>query len=337
MSDHQRPDPHGDHTSPHTHGGQGHSHDHGGDGPSDEGRLALVAALTGGFMLAEVAGGVISGSLALIADAGHMLMDFASLALAWFGSRLARKPADWRRTYGYDRFSVLAAFTNGIALFVIAAWIVVEAVNRLREPGEVLGGLMLAVAVAGLIVNLVAFQLLHGAEEKTLNLRAAILHVTGDLLGSVAAIVAALVIMFSGWTPIDPLLSVLVAQIILRSAWNVVAESGNILLEGSPPGFDNRQIAADLVSAVDGVADVHHVHVWSISDRRPMITLHARVGGTRAADDIAADIKRRLCDEHGVGHVTVEIEHNGCADRPGESGRRPTREQGDVAGHDLKI
>ncbi|MGE0701556.1 MAG: cation diffusion facilitator family transporter [Hyphomicrobiaceae bacterium] len=293
------------------HGHAGHDHTQG----ASEWRLGVAALLTGGFMAAEIAGGLISGSLALIADAGHMLTDFASLGLAWYGFRLARRPADWRRTYGYDRFAVLAAFTNGIALFAIAAWISYEAWLRLEQPGEVLGGIMLWVALAGLAVNVLVFRILQSGDRDNLNVRAALLHVAGDLLGSVAALAAALVILATGWTPIDPLLSVLVALIILRSAWRVVAESGHILLEGSPEGFDNRAVAADLVASVPGLADVHHVHAWSISEKRPMVTLHARLRDNGIAPEaVTGAIKRRLKDRFGVAHATVEVEHAACAD-----------------------
>lgn len=266
-------------------------------------------------MVTEVVGGYVSGSLALVADAGHMLTDFASLGLAWYGFRLARRPADWRRTYGYDRFAVLTAFANGIALFAIAAWIIVEAWHRLGERSEVLGGVMLWVALAGLAVNIAVFRMLQAGDRDNLNVRAAVLHVAGDLLGSVAALAAAIVIMATGWTPIDPLLSVVVALIILRSAWRVVAESGHILLEGAPAGIDNRTIATDLVAAVPGVVDVHHVHAWSISEKRPMVTLHARIAENDTKPEaIAAAIKRRLHERFGVTHATVEIEHDACAD-----------------------
>ena len=302
-----------DHAHDHSIHGHGHSHDHAA-GASEQ-RLGLAALLTGAFMLAEVAGGLISGSLALIADAGHMLTDFASLSLAWYGFRLARRPADWRRTYGYDRFSVLAAFTNGIALFAIAAWITFEAWQRLSQPGEVIGGIVLWVALAGLAINIVVFWVLQGGEKDNLNVRAATLHVLGDLLGSVAALAAAIVIMTTGWTPIDPLLSVLVALIILRSAWRVVAESGHILLEGAPSGVDNRAIAADLIASVPGLADVHHVHAWSISEKRPMITLHARISNDgRPPEAVTAEIKRRLKDRFNITHATIEIERDACAD-----------------------
>ena len=170
--------------------------------------MGLAAALTGVFMFAEVAGGIAAGSLALIADAGHMLTDFASLALAWFGFRLSRRPADWRRTYGFDRFQVLVAFANGLALFAIAAWIVYEAIERLMTTPQVSGGIMVVVAALGLLVNIAAFWLLQGADRDNLNIRGAAIHVLGDLLGSVAALAAGAVILLTGWTPIDPLLSI---------------------------------------------------------------------------------------------------------------------------------
>ncbi|MFV0297637.1 MAG: cation diffusion facilitator family transporter [Hyphomicrobiaceae bacterium] len=314
--------PHGPH---HAHGadqGHGHSHHHGHDAAHDhtdgvsENRLALAAVLTGLFMLAEVGGGMVSGSLALIADAGHMLTDFAGLMLAWFGFRLARRPADWKRSYGWDRFSVLAAFTNGMALFAIAAWIVVEAFHRLMAPApeQVLGGIMLWVAAAGLAVNIVVFWILSSGDRDNLNIRAAMLHVAGDLLGSVAAIVAALVILATGWTPIDPILSVLVALIILRSAWVVVAQSGHILLESVPDGIDTRALAEDLVASVPGVVDVHHVHVWSISQKRPIITLHARISEGASTEWTTAALKRRLQLRHGMDHATIQIERGTCVD-----------------------
>ena len=285
-----------------------HAHDHG-PGPGNERRLGIVALLTGGFMVAEAVGGVISGSLALIADAGHMLTDFASLTLAWAAAHIARRPADWRRTYGFDRFSVLAAFVNGLALLAVAIWITVEAVGRFLAPVEVAGTAMLVIAALGLLVNVAAFAVLHGADAHDLNIRGAALHVLGDLLGSVAAIAAALVIIATGWTPIDPLLSVLVVLLILGAAWRVVRDSGRILLEAAPAGHDTRAIAADL-ALIDGIEDVHHLHLWSISETRPMITLQARLGA--GADPAAARraIRDRLDSRHGIGHATIEIEHD---------------------------
>ena len=293
--------------SGHSHGPSLSAHDAPGTRRSKERAIAVAAALTGAFMGAEVVGGLVSGSLALLADAGHMLTDFASLVLAWLAFRLARRPSDWRRTYGFDRFSVLAAFVNGLSLFAIAIWICVEAWHRLGEGGEVLGGLMLWVAVAGLAVNLASFWVLSRVEGDNLNVRAAALHVLGDLLGSVAAIAAALVILRTGWTPIDPILSVLVALLILRSAWAVVRESGHILLEGAPAGFDARAVAADLEASVDGVARAHHLHAWSITQERPMATLEVDAAAGADPDAVRRAVKARLEEAHGVGHATVEV------------------------------
>jgi cobalt-zinc-cadmium efflux system protein len=295
--------------------GQAHSHRH----DTNERRMGIAALITGLFMGAEIVGGVISGSLALLADAGHMLTDFASLSLAWFGFRLTRRPADWMRTYGFDRFQVLIAFTNGVALFAIAAWIVYEAVERLSTPRPVEGGIMVVVALLGLLVNVAAFMLLHGADRENLNVKGAAVHVLGDLLGSVAALVAGAVILFTGWTPIDPLLSILVAAIILRSGWTVVMDSGHILLEGAPPELDTRDIGPDLAANVPGVIGVHHVHVWSITQERQMVTLHACVEDDREGDQMVKAIKQRLHARFGLDHATIEIEHGVCADATAEA------------------
>ena len=286
-----------------------HAHDHEPGHARVKGNeraVGIAAVLTGGFMLAEVAGGLLTGSLALLADAGHMLTDFAALGLSWFAFRLARRPADWSRTYGFDRFSILAAFVNGVALFVIAAWIAVEAVMRLREPVEVLAGPMLAVAVLGLVVNLASFWVLHRAGDENLNVRAATLHVLGDLLGSVAAIAASAVILWTGWLPIDPILSVLVALLILRSAWRVVRESGLVLLEAAPPGFDT-QVALAHLNAVPGVARVHHLHAWSITEERPMATLEADLSPGADPETARRALKEVLARDFGIEHATVEI------------------------------
>ena len=309
---------HHHHHGPAAHAAQGHRHAHGAGHDhshgASEARVGIAALLTALFMFAELAGGLISGSLALLADAGHMLTDCASLGLAWYGFRLARRPADWRRTYGYDRFSVLIAFANGLALFAIAGWIVMEAAHRLQGAPVVLGGIMFWVALGGLAVNIAAFWVLQGGDRNNLNVRAAALHVMGDLLGSVAAIAAAIVILVSGWTPIDPILSVLVALIILRSAWRVVSDSGHILLEGTPSGIDTREIARDLSAAFPAIEDVHHIHAWSITQERPMVTLHVRVVEACQPERIAAEVKARLMQRFGVAHATVEVEFDACAD-----------------------
>ena len=287
----------------HDHGEHGHVH-----GGGNEQAIGIAALLTGSFMLAEVAGGLISGSLALLADAGHMLTDFGSLVLAWLAFRLARRPADWKRTFGFDQFSVLAAFVNGLSLFVIAGWICFEAYERLRQPVEVLGGLMFWVAVVGLIINVASFWVLSRAEGENLNVRAATLHVAGDLFGSVAALVASLVIIFTGWTPIDPILSVLVALIILRSAWQVIRDSGHILLEGAPRGFDSRKVALAVESGVPGVIRAHHIHAWSITQERPMATLEVEINNDANSHAVKTATKSILEKEFGIEHATVEVE-----------------------------
>ncbi|MFZ4685968.1 MAG: cation diffusion facilitator family transporter [Hyphomonadaceae bacterium] len=301
------------HTPAHDHDhDHAHDHHHGGD-ENNASRIGIAALLTGGFMVVELGGGIVSGSLALLADAGHMLSDFGALALAWIGFRMARRPATLQRTFGFRRFPVLAAFVNGMALFLVAAWIVYEAIVRLNDPHPVTSGLMLWIAVGGLIVNLMSFAVLHGADRDNLNVRGALLHVAGDLLGSLAAIIAAVIIMTTGWTPADPILSVLVALIILRSAWSVTAQSAHILLEGAPAGVDLHHVIHDLSDHVEGVTDIHHAHLWSLDGRRSMMTLHARIRETASGPEVIARIKARLSEVHGIGHATVEIETGACA------------------------
>jgi cobalt-zinc-cadmium efflux system protein len=287
-----------------------HNHGH-----TNEQRMFIAALLTGGFMLAEVAGGLLSGSLALLADAGHMLTDFAALSLAWLAFRFSRWPADRTRTYGFDRLQVLVAFSSGLSLLVISGFIFYEAIRRLAEPVEVLGGMMLAVATAGLIVNLVVFAILHGADRSNLNVRAATIHVLGDLLGSVGAIAAAGIILTTGLTVADPLISMFVVALILRSAWKVIRESAHILLEGTPTGLALTEIKADLEAHVDGVEDVHHIHAWSITQERPMLTLHARLTKHADPEQAIAGIKARLKEHFRIDHTTIEIELDACADR----------------------
>jgi cobalt-zinc-cadmium efflux system protein len=279
-------------------------------------RVLLALVLTGGFMLVEVVGGLLTGSLALIADAGHMLTDTAALALAWMAFRVARRPNDGRRTYGYHRFQVLAAFVNGVTLVAVVGWILIEAVRRLFAPVEVIAGPMLAIAVLGLLVNLVALWVLKRGDPGNLNLEGAAVHVLGDLLGSAAAIAAAVVILWTGWMPIDPLLSVLVALLVLRSAWYVVRRSAHILLEGAPDWLDVEALRRDLVAAVPEVDDIHHVHAWMLTDERPLMTLHATVKPD--ADNHAAllAIQGFLEQRYGVGHATIQIEHEACTEGP---------------------
>ncbi|KPK38833.1 MAG: zinc transporter ZitB, partial [Gammaproteobacteria bacterium SG8_47] len=257
---------------------------------------------------------LLSCSLSLLADAGHMLTDTASLALAWLASRIARRPADTLRSYGYHRVQILSALLNGIGFIVVVAWIVVEAVERLLAPVAILGDVMLVVAGAGLVVNIIAFLILHGGSSHNLNLRGAVVHVLGDLLGSLAAIGAAVVILFTGWTPIDPLLSVLVALLILRSAWYVVRKSTHILLEGTPDDVDITELRETLASSVPAVRDVHHVHVWSLTPARPLLTMHASIADDADYTAVLEQVKAVLIEHYGIEHSTIQLEPQHCVD-----------------------
>jgi cobalt-zinc-cadmium efflux system protein len=287
-----------------------HDHDHRRDAGAGDARLTLALVLTAGFMGVEVVAGVWTGSLALIADAGHMLTDAASLALALVAARTSRRKADALRTYGYGRARVLAAFVNGIALFAIAVWIVIEAVQRLAEPAPVLAGPMLAVAAAGLGVNVIAWLILRGGAD--LNTRGALAHVLSDLLGSLAAIVAAGVILATGWTSADPLLSIVVAALIARTGWGVTRESVHFLLEGAPAGFDEAGVARALVESVPAVRAVHHVHAWTVGADDAYITLHVEVDEGIRPDPVIGAVRAHLVDRHGFHHVTVQVEHACC-------------------------
>jgi cobalt-zinc-cadmium efflux system protein len=266
-------------------------------------------------MLAEVVGGILTGSLALLADAGHMLTDSVALVLAYLAYRMSERPGTSRMTYGFDRLKILVAYTNGLTVLAIALWIVVEAIGRLSDPPAILGGPMLAIAAVGLLLNVVVFAILNGGDKESLNLRGAILHVLGDLLGSVAAIAAALIILATNWLPADPLLSIVVAGLLVLSAWRLMRESGLILLEAAPPHIDRNRVVDDLARHSEGVADIHHMHVWTLDGRRLMATLHARLRSGADAERSIGAIKSRLRDVHGIHHATVEVEtSDACPD-----------------------
>ena len=282
-------------------------------------RLYWAVCLTAGFMLVEVAGGLISGSLALLADAGHMLTDSVALLLALIAFRISTRSADPRRSYGYQRLQVLAAFVNAVTLIGIVGWIAYEAFTRLMTPTPVHAPTLLGIAAAGLVVNLVVFRILHGGDRDNINLRGAALHVIGDLLGSLAALVAGMVILFTGWTPIDAWLSLLVAGLIFRSAYLLCKKSVHILLEGAPEWLSVDALRKQLVLAVPQVLDVHHVHVWSLSSDHVLATLHATVDPNADAMDVLARLKSELEESFGIDHSTIQLEHGECSDEPAQS------------------
>jgi cobalt-zinc-cadmium efflux system protein len=308
----------------------GHEHNHTPAVTANNERTVLLAlALTAGFMVAEVIGGLLSGSLALIADAGHMLTDAVALALAWAGFYFGRRAATATKTFGYLRLEVLAGLLNALSLLALVAWIAWEAVGRLLTPAPVLAGPMLVVALIGLAVNVAVFQILRRADTEHVNIQGAMLHVLGDLLGSIAAIVAAVAIYFTGWTPIDPILSMLILLLILRSAWSLLKNSLHILLEGTPENIDIEALRRHLLENVEGVSAADHIHVWSITSGMPSATLEARIVPGADARTVTHAIKQELAERFGIGHSTVEIvwgDEEACAlgaRSVGEGGHEP--------------
>jgi cobalt-zinc-cadmium efflux system protein len=301
--------------SHHDHAHEGHSHaGHDHAGAASERRLRAALALLFLFTLVEAVGGVWSNSIALLAEAAHMLADSASLLLAIVAIRAGRRPANADRTYGNRRYQTLAAYTNGLTLLALTAWIVVEALRRLMAAPPVNGKIMLGVALIGGVANLAAFMVLSGA--KSLNERGARAHILSDLLGSAAAAAAACVILLFGWLPVDPLLSIAVAVLIVRSGWRLTRESAHILLEGTPPGFSVEQVELHLTGII-GVSSIHHVHAWSLTGESPMVTLHAKISDDADREHVLTAILNRLREGLGVEHATVQMEHGPCA-APGD-------------------
>ena len=277
-------------------------------------RLGWALTITCTFMLVEVAGGLISGSLALLADAGHMLTDTAALALAWFAARLTQRPTNPRRSYGYHRAQVLAAFVNALALFAVVIWILAEAVDRLSTPRAIEGRMMLGVALAGLVANVAVYLTLRKGDPDNLNVAAARLHVLGDLLGSVGAIVAAGIILTTGWTPIDPILSVLVAALILRSAWSLLAKSTSILMEDAPESVDPEAVRRALLQGVRGIRDVHDIHCWSLTTGQTMLTLHLALDRDAESARVLREAKCVLVERFDIAHSALQLERAECPD-----------------------
>jgi cobalt-zinc-cadmium efflux system protein len=297
----------------HSHGGGGHDHSHHHHAGASETVLLRAFLLIAGFMGVEAVAGILTNSLVLIADAGHMFLDATALGLAWYSLRLSRREQDDKLSYGYHRYQVLAAFVNALSMLALVAWILIEAVERLQEPQGLLPVPMLIVAALGLAVNLLAFYWLHGKDDNAA-VRSALLHVLGDLLGSVAAIASGIVIYLTGWTYADPLLALLVAAILLRGTWRVLRESSNILLEGVPAGLNLDDVRRVLSTEVAGVTAVHHLHAWALTPERPLLTLHADIEPEQDAVSVVASLKAVLTERFGIDHSTIQVEYGDCLD-----------------------
>ena len=269
-------------------------------------RLLAVLVVTAVFMVVEAVAGWVSGALALLADAGHMLTDVGALGLSLFTAMLARRPADPRRTFGYLRWEILAALVNGALLFGIAAWVVIEALGRIRNPAPIETGIFLVVAALGLIVNLGSLWLLHGVRHGSLNARGAYLHVLGDALGSVGALGAAVIIALTGWTVADPIVSILLSLLILVGAWRLLRESSDILLEAVPRHISLDQVRQRMME-VAGVSAVHDLHVWTVTSGVVAMSGHAVVPDLAAHPGALAELKVALTGL-GIGHATIQLE-----------------------------
>ncbi len=296
---------HGAHAdAAHAHGGDcDHHHDHRAHSVRAL-RLALV--LTGVLFVAEVVGGFASNSLALLADAGHMLADVGALALSLFVAWFSGRPSTSQKTFGYLRWEILAALINGAALLAISGMILWEALGRLRSPEPVASGMMLGVAVAGLLVNVACARILHGSADGSLNMRGAYLHVLGDLLGSVGTVAAALIVRSTGWLPADPIASIVTTLLIVNGSWRLVRDSVDVLLESVPPHISLDTVRARLAS-IDGVASVHDLHVWSVTSGLVAMSAHAVVPDV-ARQQRALEAMNRAMREMGISHVTVQLE-----------------------------
>lgn len=304
------------------------------DQQKSAGRLLAAFGVIVVFMVVEVVGGVLSHSLALLADATHMFTDAVALGLAASAHYIARRPADAKRHFGYRRAQVLAAFSNGILLILLLGWIGFEAIKRaFFEPIPVDWQPMLAVAVLGLGANAVAFFVLHSSEAKDVNVRGAMLHIVSDMLGSVAAIIAAVVIALTNWMPIDPILSIVVAVLIGRSAYKLIRETTHILLEGAPDSINVDKLTEGLRAAAPGVENIHDVYIWQLTPEHTRLTLHARVAEAGQSEAALNQIKAYLEKEYGIHESTVQIEvGSNCPDCEEDHVHSPIPQQTAVFG-----
>lgn len=293
----------------------GHGHDHGHHHPDADGsntrRLSVVLALTALYMVAEAVGGWLSHSLALIADAGHMLSDVAALGLSLFALWISRRPPTPARSYGYHRTEILAALANAATLIAISVWVCVEAYRRIHAPHEVAGRLVMLIAAGGFIINVAGMFVLNGGRQSNLNIRGAWLHVATDALGNIGTVVAGAAVAYLGWLWADPVASVVIALLVCWSAWSLLTESLDVLMEGTPSGIDPEKVRTALAN-VEGVAAVHDLHIWSITSGRIAMSAHVAVDGTRPDRDVLPDLCTVLREEFHITHVTLQLESE-CA------------------------
>ncbi|MGB5311671.1 MAG: cation diffusion facilitator family transporter [Polyangiales bacterium] len=295
----------------------GHQHHHHAPGTQTAGnrrRLTMALVFTATYMVAEIVGGFVANSLALLADAGHMFSDAAALGLSLVAVMLAQRPATSNRTYGFHRAEILAALTNGAALLVLSVLIAREAWGRLSDPPEVQGGLMLLVASGGLAINLVNLMILSGGRHHNLNVRGAWLHVMADTLGSVGAILAGAAIYFLGWGWSDPVASFIIASLVLYSAWGLVRETLDVLMEGVPKGISVDDVAAAL-KGISGVLDAHDLHVWSLTSGRNIATTHLVIAEDADHQTIIDAANRTLAERFAIAHATIQVEHDELANK----------------------
>jgi cobalt-zinc-cadmium efflux system protein len=294
----------------HAHGHGHHHHGHGSAGARNRRRLAITLVLAAGYMVAEAVGGWWANSLALLADAGHMLSDVGALALSLFAIWIAQRPATPQRTYGYYRTEILAALANGATLIAISLFIFVEAWERIRDPQPVAGGLVMAIAVGGLLVNVAGLWMLHGGKDESLNVRGAWLHLLTDALGSVGAITGGLLVWAFGWYWADPAVSVAIGVLVIYSSWHLLRESVGVLLEGTPGHIDVEAVRAAMAE-VDGVGEVHDLHVWTITSGMDAMSAHVVVGdgaGARPGGEVLGDLHAMLHRRFGLHHMTIQVE-----------------------------
>lgn len=296
----------------HHHDGEedGHQHDH---QHHLQGKFRLAILLTTFVFGVELVGGLLSNSLALLSDAAHVFSDSLSLIMSWLAIYLSTRPATSSRTYGYHRTEVFAAFINGVSLIAISVWIFYEAVQRFIEPEPVKSKEMLVVAIFGFIANMVIVWLFHGEGHKNLNVRSAVLHVIGDALASVGVIVGGVVIYYTSWFLVDPILSCGIGMVVLVGAVRVTKEAVHILLEGSPKHADAQKVAA-CISTIDAVKDVHDMHIWSLCSNYLALSTHVSIAedASRSSHELRQEINDKLQTQFGIFHTTIQIEQPGC-------------------------